>query len=440
MPTKSWSIMRQWQCAYTRLLRALVLVVSVAATATPVTAQVGKGDVPVLSRAGMTLQVKQRAHKRKVTEARGQRRQAAERQVSQRQRQARPVAVQKRARTVAPSARQTPRSRVSVIAQRVKVQAQPGSGVAASDRFAAMRAPAGPEAEPAPGVVAGSAAAAALAWSSDGWAGAPGQRFDATWPEPLALHSSAVLVVDRDTNAVLLGKNEAAVLPIASLTKLMTGLVIADAGLPLEEVLTITDADVDRLKGSGSRLAVGTRLTRGEALHLALMASENRAAHALGRTYPGGLPAFVAAMNRKAAELGMTQTRFVEPTGLSSDNRSSPRDLARLAAAAAERPLLRQLSTSPEYELHAGKRVVHFRNSNRLVRESEWNILLQKTGYIREAGRCVVMQVRLAGRDLIMVLMDAANSSARWADAERLLRWLDQTLVTGEAAQPRVAL
>ncbi|TSE36419.1 D-alanyl-D-alanine endopeptidase [Tepidimonas charontis] len=385
----------------------------------------------------MTLQVKQRAHKRKVTEARAQRRLAAERQVSRRQQKARPVAVQKGARMAAPSARQTDRSRVPAVAQPVKVQARPGSGVAASDRFAAaMRAPAVPAAEPAAGT-----GAAALAWPGDEATGVQGQRLDTLWPEPLALHSNAALVVDRDTNAVLLGKNEAAVLPIASLTKLMTGLVIADAGLPLEEVLTITDADVDRLKGSGSRLAVGTRLTRGEALHLALMASENRAAHALGRTYPGGLPAFVAAMNRKAAELGMTQTRFVEPTGLSSDNRSSPRDLARLAAAAAERPLLRQLSTSPEYELQAGKRVVHFRNSNRLVRESEWNILLQKTGYIREAGRCVVMQVRLAGRDLIMVLMDAANSTARWADAERLLRWLDRTLVTGEAAtQPRVAL
>lgn len=251
--------------------------------------------------------------------------------------------------------------------------------------------------------------------------------------DPARLRSNAVLVLDGDTNTVLIGKNDDAVLPIASLTKLMTGLVIADAGLPMDEVLTITEDDVDRLKGSGSRLAVGTRLTRAEALHLALMSSENRAAHALGRTYPGGLPAFVEAMNRKAMELGMRATRFVEPTGLSSDNRSTPRDLARLAAAAAQRPMLRELSVSPEYELATGRRVVHYRNSNKLVRESDWDILLQKTGYIREAGRCVVMQVRLAGRNLILVLMNAANSSARWADAEHLLRWLERSLPQARA-------
>lgn len=251
--------------------------------------------------------------------------------------------------------------------------------------------------------------------------------------DPARLRSNAVLVLDGDTNTVLIGKNDDAVLPIASLTKLMTGLVIADAGLPMDEVLTITEDDVDRIKGSGSRLAVGTRLTRAEALHLALMSSENRAAHALGRTYPGGLPAFVEAMNRKAMELGMRATRFVEPTGLSSDNRSTPRDLARLAAAAAQRPMLRELSVSPEYELATGRRVVHYRNSNKLVRESDWDILLQKTGYIREAGRCVVMQVRLAGRNLILVLMNAANSSARWADAEHLLRWLERSLPQARA-------
>lgn len=251
--------------------------------------------------------------------------------------------------------------------------------------------------------------------------------------DPARLRSNAVLVLDGDTNTILIGKNDDAVLPIASLTKLMTGLVIADAGLPMDEVLTITEDDVDRLKGSGSRLAVGTRLTRAEALHLALMSSENRAAHALGRTYPGGLPAFVDAMNRKAMELGMRATRFVEPTGLSSDNRSSPRDLARLAAAAAQRPMLRELSVSPEYALASGRRVVRYRNSNKLVRESEWGILLQKTGYIREAGRCVVMQVRLAGRNLILVLMNAANSSARWADAEHLLRWLERSLPQARA-------
>jgi D-alanyl-D-alanine endopeptidase (penicillin-binding protein 7) len=164
------------------------------------------------------------------------------------------------------------------------------------------------------------------------------------------------------------------------------------------------------------------------------MASENRAAHALGRTYPGGIDAFVAAMNQKAAQLGMSNTRFVEPTGLSSENRSSPRDLARLVAVASERPLLREFTTSPQVELATGQRVIHYRNSNKLVRESDWEILLQKTGYIREAGRCVVMQVRLAGRKLIMVLMDAANSSARWNDAERLLRWLQHGVFQGQAS------
>lgn len=283
---------------------------------------------------------------------------------------------------------------------------------------------AAPRREAAVPAVAGAALAAGSAW-----AGA-GDGEEVTWfHEGLRLHSNAVLVLDADTNAVLLNKNDDAVLPIASLTKLMTALVVVDAGLPMDEVLTITDDDVDRLKGSGSRLAVGTRLTRAEALHLALMSSENRAAHALGRTYPGGVGAFVAAMNNKARELGLEQTRFVEPTGLSSDNRSSPRDLARLVQVASTRPLLRELSVSPQYALDDGRRVVHYRNSNKLVRESDWDILLQKTGYIREAGRCVAMQVRLAGRNVIMVLMNAGNSAARWADAETLLQWLQRSLV-----------
>ncbi|OBS30719.1 hypothetical protein A9O67_07000 [Tepidimonas fonticaldi] len=337
-----------------------------------------------------------------------------------------------------------PRAKAAKAAPRAKHRVQRGgerraasAQPAAPKAQAALPAAAAPRAAAAPmprtraTLVSASAGAAALSGAAYASAAAGGGADDmhALSLDPVRLNSNAVLVVDRDTNAVLVGKNDAAVLPIASLTKLMTGLVIADAGLPMDEILTITADDVDRLKGSGSRLAVGTRLSRAEALHLALMSSENRAAHALGRTYPGGIPAFVAAMNRKAAELGMSATRFVEPTGLSSDNQSSPRDLARLVSAAAERPVLRELTTSPEYELASGRRVVHYRNSNKLVRESEWDILLQKTGYIREAGRCVAMQVRLAGRDLIMVLMDAADSSARWTDAERLLRWLEQSLL-----------
>ena len=245
--------------------------------------------------------------------------------------------------------------------------------------------------------------------------------------DPLNLNSSVALVMDAQTHEILLGKNDTAVLPIASLTKLMTGVLIADAQLPMDEVITITHADVDRLKNSGSRLAVGSRITRGEALHLAMMSSENRAAHALARTYPGGVEHFVNLMNQKAAILGMTDTRFTDPTGLSSENQSSARDLAILTAASHERAVLREFSTSPSYELAVGRQVLPYRNSNRLVNSDEWNIGLQKTGFIREAGRCVVMQVNLAGRQLIMVLLDATNNTARLGDAERLRRWVESS-------------
>jgi D-alanyl-D-alanine endopeptidase (penicillin-binding protein 7) len=246
--------------------------------------------------------------------------------------------------------------------------------------------------------------------------------------DPLNLNSSVALVMDAETNEILLGKNDTAVLPIASLTKLMTGVLIADAQLPMDEMITITSADVDRLKNSGSRLAVGSRLTRGEALHLAMMSSENRAAHALARTFPGGVDHFVGLMNQKAASLGMSDTRFVDPTGLSSDNQSSARDLAILTAASHERSVLRELSTSPGYELDMGRHVLAYRNSNRLVKSDAWDIGLQKTGFIREAGRCVVMQVNVAGRQLIMVLLDATNNKARLGDAERLRRWVETSL------------
>lgn len=244
--------------------------------------------------------------------------------------------------------------------------------------------------------------------------------------DPLDLNSSVALVVDQDTHEVLLRKNETAVLPIASLTKLMTGLVVVDAQLPMDEMITITQADVDTLKGSSSRLAVGTTLSRGELMHLALMSSENRAAHALGRTFPGGLSAFVTLMNAKAGELGMNDTRYVEPTGLSSDNRSSAKDLATLAAAAYNRPMLRDLSTSPSHQVDVGRRTVQFNNSNRLVHNPEWSIGLQKTGYISEAGRCLVMQANVAGRQVIMVFLDAAGKAARIGDAERVRRWVEQ--------------
>jgi serine-type D-Ala-D-Ala endopeptidase (penicillin-binding protein 7) len=242
--------------------------------------------------------------------------------------------------------------------------------------------------------------------------------------DALDLKSSVALVLDQDTNEVLFSKNPQAVLPIASITKLMTALVVAEAKQPLAEVLVISAEDIDTEKGSRSRLQVGTRLSREEMLHLALMSSENRAANALGRHYPGGLPAFVAAMNRKAQALGMKDTRYVEPTGLSSSNQSSATDLAALVREVDKHAMIRQLSTSPEYEVAVGSRNVHFRNTNRLVRDGDWDIGLQKTGYIAEAGRCLVMQAQLSGRKLIMVLLDSAGKYSRIGDAERIRKWV----------------
>jgi D-alanyl-D-alanine endopeptidase (penicillin-binding protein 7) len=246
-------------------------------------------------------------------------------------------------------------------------------------------------------------------------------------PDPLDLKSSVALVVDQDTSEVLLSKNSHAVLPIASLTKLMTALVVLESKAPMETVLQITEADIDNEKGSRSRLVVGSELSRGELLHLALMSSENRAASALGRHHPGGLTAFVAAMNRKAASLAMTSTRYVEPTGLSSDNQSTAADLARLVKAAYAYPLLRQWSTSPELEVALGHRTVQFHNTNKLVMNPTWEIGLQKTGYIVEAGRCLVMQARLSGRELILVFLDSAGKYSRLGDAERVRRWLESS-------------
>lgn len=245
--------------------------------------------------------------------------------------------------------------------------------------------------------------------------------------DPLDLKSSVALVVDQDTSEVLFSKNSQAVLPIASLTKLMTALVVVESRASMDEVLRVSDEDIDTEKGSRSRLSIGSELSRGELLHLALMSSENRAANALGRHYPGGLPAFVSAMNRKAAVLGMTGTRYVEPTGLSSDNQSSASDLARLVKAAYSYPLLRQLSTSPELEVALGHRTVQFHNTNKLVSNPTWEIGLQKTGYIVEAGRCLVMQARLSGRSLIMVFLDSAGKYSRLGDAERIRRWLESS-------------
>jgi D-alanyl-D-alanine endopeptidase (penicillin-binding protein 7) len=252
--------------------------------------------------------------------------------------------------------------------------------------------------------------------------------------DSLELKSSVALVMDQDTNEVLFSKNPNAVLPIASITKLMTAMVVTEAQLPLGEMLTVTQDDVDTEKGSRSRLRVGTQLTREEMLHLALMASENRAAHALGRHYPGGLDAFVSAMNAKAALLGMADTHYVEPTGLSSRNQSSARDLATLVKAAYEVEIIRTLSTSPEYAVAVGRRTMQFHNTNGLVRNASWDIGLQKTGYISEAGRCLVMQAKLAGRQLIMVFLDSAGKYSRIGDAERVRRWVTEFAPTAPIA------
>jgi D-alanyl-D-alanine endopeptidase (penicillin-binding protein 7) len=249
-------------------------------------------------------------------------------------------------------------------------------------------------------------------------------------PDPLDLKSSVALVLDRNTNEVLFSKNAQAVLPIASITKLMTSMVVFEHHQNLDEVLTVTQDDVDTEKHSGSRLAVGSRLTRREMLHLALMSSENRAANALGRHFPGGLSAFVDSMNQRARELGMHDTRFVEPTGLSSKNQSSAHDLAILVRASHEHELLRQFSVTPEAKMAVGRQQLQFRNTNGLVRGGTWDIALQKTGYIAEAGRCVVMQASMAGRDLILVLLDSAGRYSRIGDAERLRKW-----ITDHAAQ-----
>lgn len=243
--------------------------------------------------------------------------------------------------------------------------------------------------------------------------------------DQIALKSSVAYVIDQDTQEVLLSKNDQAVLPIASITKLMTALVIREANLDMDEAITISTDDVDTEKGSSSRLRPGTVLTRGELLHLALMSSENRAAHALGRSYPAGLNAFINQMNAKAAQLGMRDTRYAEPTGLSSRNQSSAKDLATLVAFAANDATLRELSTSSGFQVEVGHKTLKYRSTNRLVSNPNWDIDLQKTGYISEAGQCLVMQAKVAGRKLIMVFLDSAGKFSRIADAERVRKWVE---------------
>ena len=254
----------------------------------------------------------------------------------------------------------------------------------------------------------------------------------------LALRSSAALVLDQRSGEVLYEKNAVDVVPIASITKLMTAMVVLDAALELDQTLTISDDDVDRVKGSHSRLRVGSQLTREHAMLLALMSSENRAAHALGRNYPGGLPAFVEAMNRKAESLGMTRSKFVDPTGLSSANVSTAKDLSAMVAAAHTYPVIRELSTTPEaYVDTGGRRPVGYSNTNALVKGGKWEIGLSKTGYISEAGKCLVMQAWVAGRPTVMVLLDSNGRMTRIGDANRVKRWMETSGTLAARSTPR---
>jgi len=251
-------------------------------------------------------------------------------------------------------------------------------------------------------------------------------RYDGT--TPLRLASAKALVINQLTGETLYAKNTNVPTPIASVTKLMTAMVMLDAHLPLDEVVSIGDEDVDYLKGTSSRLSVGSVLTRGELLQLALMASENRAASALGRHYPGGKPAFVQAMNSKAQLLGMQSTRFVDSTGLDSNNVSTAEDLVKMVNAAFHYPEIRQVSTLPSQEvtLYGRQTPLNFVNTNALVRGGNWVIGLSKTGFINEAGRCLVMQAEISGQPTIIVLLDSVGKMTRIGDANRIRKWVER--------------
>lgn len=273
--------------------------------------------------------------------------------------------------------------------------------------------------------------------------GVPAKKASQAEPQDsdnLLLKSSAVVVQDQASGEVLFEKNSDAVLPIASITKLMTAMVVLDAQLSLQETLSIGQEDVDTLKGTRSRLKVGAQLSREDMLLLALMASENRAASALSRHYPGGAAAFIEAMNRKAADIGLKDTHFSDPTGLTAANVSSARDLTRMVAAAAHYPLIRELSTTGERTVWVGGRPISFHNTNTLVRSpaSGWEIAVSKTGYIREAGKCLVMQAWLNNKPVVIVLLDSWGRLTRIGDANRIKRWIENA--AGHGVRPSAAL
>jgi D-alanyl-D-alanine endopeptidase (penicillin-binding protein 7) len=239
------------------------------------------------------------------------------------------------------------------------------------------------------------------------------------------LKSGSVLILDQDHSTVLYSRNSDVAAPIASITKLMTALVVLDAKQSLSEQLQISDDDRALPKASFSRLAVGTTLSRGDLMHLALMSSENRAAHALGANYTGGMGAMVAAMNAKADQLGMTNSHFVDPTGLSSLNVASPEDLARLVMAASKNPTIREYSTDPSYTVRVRRHLVEFHNTDNLVKNPDWNIIVQKTGFINEAGKCLVMNAVIDRRSVVIVLLDSYGRYTRVADAKRIKTWME---------------
>ena len=239
------------------------------------------------------------------------------------------------------------------------------------------------------------------------------------------LKSGSVLIIDRNDSSVLYSRNSDVAAPIASITKLMTALVVLDAKQPMDQPLEITEAELDLPKQNVSRLSVGTVLTRGDLMHLALMSSENRAAHALGANYPGGLHAFVVAMNAKAAALGMRTAHFADPTGLSSENVASPEDLSKLVIAASRNSVIRDYSTDPSYTVRVHRHLVEFRNTDNLVKNPSWNIIVQKTGYIAEAGKCLVLEAVIQGRNVVIVLLDSLGKYTRVADAQRVKSWME---------------
>jgi serine-type D-Ala-D-Ala endopeptidase (penicillin-binding protein 7) len=249
-----------------------------------------------------------------------------------------------------------------------------------------------------------------------------------------ALRSSAALVLDATGSSVLYARHSDVAMPIASITKLMTALVVMEAGQPLDETLEITAEDMAHGKGAFSRLTPGATLTRGDLMHLALMASENRAAHALGRNYPGGVTACVTAMNAKARALGMTSARFVEPTGLSDENVASAEDLSKLVMAAARVPAIREYSTDSSYDVRVGRQLLTYRSTDSLTSKADWDIIVQKTGYIAEAGRCLVMQTIIEARTVVIVLLNSYGKRSRVADARRIRRWMESVEHTHGAA------